>query len=134
MSGNLMDTNPVPSPLPETPPAAGEAALPPAPSFVTKAHREFPLRDVFVDEHGLYPGTRLLIYLAMGGALLYILPGLLRSAHPHGLWLMVSSELSISTFDRMGSVWRRSMMPLTADSGARSSSRFALIICYLPNW
>ena len=41
---------------------------------------------------------------------------------------------SMRTLDRMGSVWRRSMIPLTAESGPRISSRLALtrtIVIYL---
>jgi hypothetical protein len=41
---------------------------------------------------------------------------------------------SISTLDRIGRVWRRSMIPLTAERGPRISSRFALtrtIVRYL---
>ena len=56
------------------------------------------------------------------------------SAERAVIWISISvarndsapSARSMSTLDRIGSVWRRSMMPLTAESGPRSSSRFAL--------
>lgn len=83
MSGTLMDTNPPPPPSPELAPPAS-ALLTPAPAgLTTPEFREFPLRDVFVGPQGMYPGTRWLIYLAMGGALVLALGMLLHFIHPH---------------------------------------------------
>lgn len=75
MSGSIMDTYPQESSLSE-PVQAGssDTAGPdlPAPSFITLPRRENPLLAIFVGPNGLYPGTRWLIYLAMGGIILVV--------------------------------------------------------------
>lgn len=84
MSGTLMDTNPLLPSTPEPAPQVAEAVSPPSPGAAT-SRREFPLRDVFVGPDGLYPGTRWLIYLAMGGALVLLLGMVVHWVHPqHG--------------------------------------------------
>jgi uncharacterized protein len=84
MSGTLMDTNPLLPSSPESAPQATDAASPTSPgaAILATSRREFPLRDVFVGPDGLYPGTRWLIYLAMGGALILLLSAATHWLHP----------------------------------------------------
>lgn len=96
-----MDTNPLPSALPEPQPATPDpTAVPsPAPSLSIPPRRENPLREVFVGPSGLYPGTRWLIYLAMGGVLAAIFGIFLHFAHPHHggpLWWTMVGEAGMT--------------------------------------
>ena len=100
MSGTIMDTNPESSAsaLPDPAPlAASEQAAPdlPAPTFATLPRRENPLLAIFVGPNGLYPGTRWLMYLAMGGILMGVCGAILhfvRPAHGASIWWGLLSE------------------------------------------
>lgn len=82
-------------PAPVAPPeglAAVPQALPPL------VQRESPLREVFVGPQGLRSGTRLLIYLAMGAAILTLLSVVMHYVAPHGrgrVWLGMVSEVQL---------------------------------------
>jgi len=80
-----MDTHPPPPSEPSTlRPTADSAPLAsPAASTVAEARRESPFREVFVGPDGMYAGTRWLIYLAMGGIILFLEGALLHFIHPH---------------------------------------------------
>jgi len=96
-----MDTNPLPPTVPEpTSPATAQpaplavAALSP----VAAVRRESPFRDIFVGREGLYPGTRWLIYLALGGIVLLIEAVLMHFIHPHAggaVWWSMVAEASL---------------------------------------
>ena len=96
-----MDTNPVPPTVPEpTSPAMAQSAplAATAPSPVAQVRRESPFRDVFIGPEGLYPGTRWLIYLALGGIVLLMEGALMHFIHPHAggpVWWGMVSEVSI---------------------------------------
>ena len=96
-----MDTNPVPPTVPEpTSPATAQSAplAATAPSPVAQVRRESPFRDVFIGPEGLYPGTRWLIYLALGGIVLLMEGALMHFIHPHAggpVWWGMVSEVSI---------------------------------------
>ena len=83
-----------PSPTTSAAPLDSTPSGPPAPAPSPEPGREFPLRDVFVGPHGLYPGTRWLIYLAMGGMLALVLGSVVQALHHHSpgaiWWGMVS--------------------------------------------
>ena len=51
-------------------------------SMLAEVRRESPLREVFVGPNGMYAGTRWLIYLVMGGTVLFIEGALVRFVHP----------------------------------------------------
>ena len=92
-----MDTNPLPPTVPEpTSPATAQPTplAVAAPSPVAGVRRESPFRDIFVGREGLYPGTRWLIYLALGGIVLLIEAVLMHFIHPHASgavgWSMVA--------------------------------------------
>ena len=82
MSARLMDTNPTQPgiPGPETPP--GESLPLPSLASLTVSRRENPLRAVFVGPEGMYPGTRWLIYLLIGGLTFEILASLAQVVRP----------------------------------------------------
>jgi membrane protease YdiL (CAAX protease family) len=62
--------------------------------MVAEVRQESPLREVFAGPAGLYPGTRWLIYLAMGGALLLLFGAVMHFVHPSAggpvWWQMVT--------------------------------------------
>ncbi len=119
MFENTMDTKPLSTANPEAPrldsvqsntsPAqpgrAETSAAGPEPQLAPQgsAHaeagwREFPLRDVFVGPEGLYPGTRLLIYLAMVALVFVVLDWLIqgiRVEHAGTLPGMLAWEISV---------------------------------------
>lgn len=68
MSATIMDTNPAPPVLsesPQSPPPDLASAGSPDPITIPQPRGENPLLSIFVGSHGLYPGTRWLIYLAL---------------------------------------------------------------------
>jgi len=99
MSGTIMDTNTLPPAPPPNPSATPESAPVVAPPAASAARREFPLRDIFVGPQGLYAGTRWLIYLAMGGVLIWILATFMHRIHPHSggvVWWGMVSEATLA--------------------------------------
>jgi uncharacterized protein len=62
-------------------------------SVETSARRESPLRDIFLGSEGIYPGTRWLIYLALG-------------------WIVFQVEgwLAVSLRSQVGGLWWRMMI------------------------
>jgi membrane protease YdiL (CAAX protease family) len=102
MSETIMDTNPVPPPSSEpgeSPNTDGTAFDLPAASDIFSPRRENPLLAVFVGPKGLYPGTRWLIYLAMGGMLVGLFGIVSHYAHtPQGgsIWWRLISQGSVA--------------------------------------
>jgi membrane protease YdiL (CAAX protease family) len=99
MSGSLMDTNP-PSPVvpePESPKASVSAEHPATSMAVAASRRESPLLEIFVGPNGLYPGTRWLIYLALGFLIALIFLTGMRIVHPHSggsvAWMMLAQVI-----------------------------------------
>ena len=91
-----MDTNPLPPPVEEPtlqPVPNAVPTFPPA-LMLADTRRESPFREVFVGPDGMYPGTRWLIYLAMGGIVLLIEGTIMHFVHPHSggpvWWTMVA--------------------------------------------
>jgi len=82
-----MDTNPLPPTSDSAPPAF------PLPSM-SEAHRESPFREVFIGPGGMYPGTRWMIYLALGGLVLLLEAVIMHFVRPHAggpvWWSMVT--------------------------------------------
>jgi membrane protease YdiL (CAAX protease family) len=85
-----MDTNPDPPALSDSVPsstAEPTGAELTTPSFVIPPQRENPLLEIFVGSNGLYPGTRWLIYLVLGGMLLGVFGIFMHFARPpHPIW------------------------------------------------
>jgi len=111
-----MDTNPLPpsgepptsqpvsdsAPLASTAPSIlgpsilGQSML--GPSTLAEGRRESPLREVFVGPDGMYAGTRWLIYLLMGGAVLVIEGALMRFVHPEAgapVWWGMVTQITL---------------------------------------
>jgi membrane protease YdiL (CAAX protease family) len=63
----------------------------------TSARRESPLRDIFLSSEGIYPGTRWLIYLALGWIVFQVEGWLAVSLRSHvgGLWWRMMIEGSM---------------------------------------
>ena len=118
MFGKTMDTKPLSTEKPETARSDSErsnsspvdplnienttenkASATPGPSdHDTSRMREFPLRDVFVGSQGLYPGARLLIYLAMVALVFVVVDWVtqeIRVAHAGTLPGMLLWEMSV---------------------------------------
>src|SRR5208282_2152252 len=97
-----MDTNPLPpsgepstlQPIPDATPLAS-----PAPSMLAEVRRESPFREVFAGPDGMYAGTRWLIYLVMGGIVLFIEGALMHLVHPDAggpvWWSMVAQTVML---------------------------------------
>jgi membrane protease YdiL (CAAX protease family) len=105
MSGSMMDNKPL---LPASVEPAVESGAPDdagsnrpavvAPqSAVANDRGESPLRDVLVGPHGIYPGTRWLIYLAMAFVVFQVEGWLLMPLRSHmsGLWFRMVIEISM---------------------------------------
>ena len=102
-----MDTNPRPSsgepstlgPSSDSAPLASPAPSVLGPSTLAEVRRESPFREVFVGPDGMYAGTRWLIYLLMGGAVLVIEGALMRFVHPEAgapvWWGMVTQIIML---------------------------------------
>ena len=99
MSGTIMDTHPSPQPPAEHPQSAiPDSPLPPVPQFIVPARRENPLIAIFVGPQGMYPGTRWLIYLCLGGILVAVVGAISHFVHrPHdaSIWWGLLSEAAI---------------------------------------
>jgi membrane protease YdiL (CAAX protease family) len=99
-----MDTDPVPpsveeSVLPNRLDGAqsGSPHFPPA-ELAAEGYRESPFRDVFVGPDAIYPGTRWLIYLLLGGLVLLIEGAILHFAHHYSggsMWWGMVTEASL---------------------------------------
>jgi len=102
MSGTIMDTNPVSPPfseLEQSPTADPDGSDLAESSFSVPPQRENPLLAIFVGPNGLYPGTRWLIYLALGGIFLGIVGTVAHFVHtPRGgsIWWGLVSQGSIA--------------------------------------
>lgn len=98
MSGT-MDTNPQPasSPEPERSAAANSAPAAPFASVFAEVRRESPLQEVFVGPEGLYPGTRWLIYLAMGALVMLLFGAVMHFVQPRNepVWWPMVTEASM---------------------------------------
>ncbi|MFI5118733.1 MAG: CPBP family intramembrane glutamic endopeptidase [Terriglobales bacterium] len=96
-----MDTNPLPPSVEQSAllPTADSAPLTsPSPSMLAEVRRESPFREVFVGPDGMYPATRWLIYLAMGGIVLLIEGAIMHFIHPHAggpVWWSMVTETSM---------------------------------------
>src|SRR5258708_19658429 len=101
MSGTLMDTNPLPpAPSEQLPTSPSDAVSPdlPVPSFYARPQGENPLLDIFLGPHGLYPGTRWLIYLALCGIVLGVFGAIRHYVHaPRGgsIWWGLLPQASV---------------------------------------
>src|ERR1039457_7032303 len=95
MFPTAMDTNPLPpsgeestsQPVSESAPLASRVPtiLVPSmlgPSMLEDVRRDTAFREVFAGPDGMYAGTRWLIYLLMGGAVLVIEGALMHAIHP----------------------------------------------------
>jgi membrane protease YdiL (CAAX protease family) len=66
--------------------------------MVAEARRESPFREVFLGPDGMYPGTRWLIYLALGGIVLLLEGALLHFVHSDAggaVWWGLATEASM---------------------------------------
>jgi len=94
-----MDTNTPPSVPSDAPGSEKSNLLPPASVAAPLAspQRENPLLAVFVGPNGMYPGTRWLIYLLMGGIILGILGSVAHALRPHGppVWWGLVSQVVV---------------------------------------
>lgn len=96
-----MDMNPLPPVVSElAQPTPPESAPPTSvlPALSTIPGRENPLLEVFVGPQGMYPGTRFLIYLALGGVLAVFLWIFVHFAHPHPggpVWWSMVGEIGM---------------------------------------
>jgi hypothetical protein len=96
-----MDTNPLPPSNPELAQSSAPDSAPltaTLPTLMIPPRRENPLFEIFVGPNGPYPGTRWLIYLAMGGVLAIILGIFLHFAHPHSggpVWWSMVGEVGM---------------------------------------
>jgi membrane protease YdiL (CAAX protease family) len=95
-----MDTNPLPPSAPE--PECSDAPNPrletPFEQAAVEVRRESPLRDVFMGPGGLYPGTRWLLYLAMGGVVLFLYGTVMHFVHRQGggaVWWSMATEVGM---------------------------------------
>jgi len=81
-----------PESLPASPLSSESSSL-----STTGTRREFPLRDVFLGSKGMYPGTRWLIYLAMGFVIFQLEGWLVLSfrSHVSVLWWRMMIEASM---------------------------------------
>jgi membrane protease YdiL (CAAX protease family) len=73
------------------------ARIPPPPA-TTDDRQESPFREVFIGPDGMYIGTRWLIYLAMGGMILFIEGAIMHFAHPRSggpVWWGMAAEISL---------------------------------------
>ena len=101
MAGTIMDTNPLPPAHSEPEATTPELVTPspPVPSLIVQPRRENPLLEIFVGPNGLYPGTRWLIYLAMGGILLGLFGTFMHFAHrQHGgpIWWGLVTQIGVT--------------------------------------
>lgn len=108
MSATLMDTDPV-SPA-EPAPQAQSSPLTSTVALTSASARENPLLAVFVGPNGLYPGTRWLIYLGLGGFVLIILGSLNHASRPKTVpvwWGLVSQVVLVVSVILPGLVMSR---------------------------
>ena len=95
----VSDSASLASPAPSVlgPSILGQSML--GPSTLAEVHRESPFREVFAGPDGMYAGTRWLIYLLMGGAVLVIEGALMRFVHPEAgapvWWGMVTQIIML---------------------------------------
>jgi membrane protease YdiL (CAAX protease family) len=94
-----MDTNLAPPAAPDPDTPAGSASTEHVPPSVpaSTSRRENALLEIFVGPNGLYPGTRWLIYVALGFLIALILLTAMRIVHPHSggsvAWMMLAQVI-----------------------------------------